>query len=170
MSGSFDSGRCVARSNSTGPISQSQPDRTLTDSISICSVKAPGPMHICLDVDDTITYAPQFFADLCARFADAKITIVTFRSDLAKTTEYLDSAGIRYDHVVVSTDPEHGKQADESLHEWKAGFINRLRPDMFFEDMPEVVCLVDALILVFMPCDEIIRDWITSQLRQRQSN
>ena len=127
-------------------------------------------MHICLDVDDTITYAPQFFADLCVRFAEAQITIVTFRSDLARTTDYLDSAGIRYDRVIVSTDPEHGKQASESLHEWKARFVNRLRPDVFFEDMPEVVSLIDPSILVFMPCDEIIRDWITAQLRQRNTN
>lgn len=123
-------------------------------------------MHICLDVDDTITYAPGFFAGLCDRFASARITIVTFRSDLAKTKDYLDSVGVRYDQVVVSTDEQHGKSKSESLHEWKANFVNRLRPDIFFEDMPEVVALIDPKILVFMPCDGIIREWISSQLNK----
>ena len=121
-------------------------------------------MHICLDVDDTITYAPHFFAAVCERFADARITIVTFRADKDQTEQYLDSVGVRFDQVVVSTDPEHGKQASQSLHEWKANFVNRLRPDMFFEDMPEVVALIDPSVLVFMPCDEVIRGWIASQL------
>ncbi len=123
-------------------------------------------MHICLDVDDTITYAPGFFAGLCDRFASARITIVTFRSDLAKTKDYLDSVGVRYDQVVVSTDEQHGKSKPESLHEWKANLVNRLRPDIFFEDMPEVVALIDPQILVFMPCDGIIREWISSQLNK----
>lgn len=123
-------------------------------------------MHICLDVDDTITYAPDFFAGLCERFASARITIVTFRSDLATTKDYLDSVGVRYDQVVVSTDEQHGKSKSESLHEWKANLVNRLRPDIFFEDMPEVVALIDPQILVFMPCDGIIREWISSQLNK----
>lgn len=123
-------------------------------------------MHICLDVDDTITYAPGFFAGLCERFANARITIVTFRSDLATTKDYLDSVGVRYDRVVVSTDEQYGKSKSESLHEWKANFVNRLRPDIFFEDMPEVVALIDPGILVFMPCDGIIREWISSQLNK----
>ncbi len=124
-------------------------------------------MHICLDVDDTITYAPKFFAGLCDRFADARITIVTFRANKAQTEEYLDSVGVRYDQVLVSTDPDHGKAATQSLHEWKANLVNRLRPDIFFEDMPEVVTLVDASILVFMPCDEVIREWISTQLNAK---
>ena len=126
-------------------------------------------MHICLDVDDTITYAPGFFAALCSRFDSARITIVTFRTDVTQTKEYLDSVGVRYDQVVVSTDRQHGRSTSESLHEWKANFVNRLRPDIFFEDMPEVVALIDPTILVFMPCDEVIREWICSQLKQKDA-
>ena len=121
-------------------------------------------MHICLDVDDTITYAPAFFAGVCDRFADARITILTFRVDKEQTEQYLNSVGVRYDQVVVSTDTDYGKTATQSLHEWKACFVNRLRPDIFFEDMPEVVALVDTSIIVFMPCDEVIRQWLASQL------
>ncbi|MEM7317284.1 MAG: hypothetical protein AAF497_29510 [Planctomycetota bacterium] len=121
-------------------------------------------MHICLDVDDTITYAPAFFASVCEKFANARVTIVTFRTDKTSTEQYLRSVGVRFDQVVVSTDPGHGKTATETLHEWKANFVNRLQPDILFEDMPEVVALVDSSILVFMPCDEVIREWIASQL------
>ncbi len=124
-------------------------------------------MHICLDVDDTITYAPGFFASLCDRFSGARITIVTFRTDLTQTKDYLNSVGVRFDQIVVSTDEQHGKSQSESLYEWKANFVNRLRPDIFFEDMPKVVALIDPTILVFMPCDEIIREWILSQLRKK---
>ena len=124
-------------------------------------------MHICLDVDDTITYAPAFFSALCDRFAEAQITIITFRKDREQTEQYLASVGVRYERLVVSTDPDHGKTVDESLHEWKANFVNGLRPDIFFEDMPEVVALIDPAILVFMPCDEVIREWITTQLDAR---
>ena len=71
---------------------------------------------------------------------------------------------MRYDRIVVSTDPDIGKAATQSLHEWKASLVNQLRPDIFFEDMPEVVALVDSSVLVFMPCDAVIREWITKQL------
>ena len=126
-------------------------------------------MHICLDVDETITYAPAFFAALCDKFAEARVTIVTFRTDKTETERYLNSIGVRFNRVVVSTDPDHGKTADQSLYEWKANFVNRMRPDMFFEDMPEVVARVDPSILVFMPCDEVIRDWISCQLNVRNN-
>lgn len=121
-------------------------------------------MHICLDVDETITFAPEFFSALSERFSSARITIVTFRTDKEKTEQYLDSIGVRYDRIVVSTDPDIGKAATQSLHEWKASLVNQLRPDIFFEDMPEVVALVDSSVLVFMPCDAVIREWITKQL------
>lgn len=121
-------------------------------------------MHICLDVDDTITYAPEFFVGLCRRFDGARITIVTFRSDEPETKAYLDGIGLRYDRVIVSTDSEHGRRESESPHEWKAALVNRLRPDIFFEDMPQVVSLIHPSILVFMPCDDFVREWISLRL------
>lgn len=121
-------------------------------------------MHICLDIDDTITYAPEFFARLVSRFAEARVTIVTFRTDRDETIKYLASAEVRYDQLVLSSDPVHGKTDDQSLQAWKAEFVNQLKPDIFFEDMPEVVALVDSSVLVFMPCDDVIRDWIREHL------
>ena len=121
-------------------------------------------MHICLDIDDTITYAPNFFVGICNCFSDARISIVTFRPDLDSARNYLRGIGLRYHDLIVSTDPSRGKLSNESLHEWKARFVNNLRPDFFFEDMPEVVALIDDDIVVFMPCDPVIRSWIKSKL------
>ena len=121
-------------------------------------------MHICLDIDDTITYAPEFFASLCDCFSEAAITIVTFRFDRESTEKYLQSVNVRYDRLIVSSDETYGKQTGQSLHQWKADLVNQLKPDLFFEDMPEVVSLIDPAIKVFMPCDEVIRGWIHSAL------
>ena len=120
--------------------------------------------HICLDIDDTITYAPTFFLQLVASYPEAQVTVVTFRSDYDATKEYLDSICIRFDRLIVSTDETDGKKEGESLHEWKANYVNRIKPDIFFEDMPEVVGLIDPDIAVFMPCDSVIRDWIRSKV------
>ena len=121
-------------------------------------------MHICLDIDDTITYAPEFFVQLVARFPEAEVSIVTFRGELEETRSYLDSLPIRFDRLIVSTDSELGKSEEQTLPEWKAGVVNDLKPDLFFEDMPEVVTLIDRSIFVFMPCDDLIRDWIADQI------
>lgn len=121
-------------------------------------------MHICLDVDDTITCAPEFFVGLCRRFDGARVTIVTMRTDEIGTKAYLDGIGLRHDRVIVATDPEHGRREGEAPHEWKAALVNRLQPDIFFEDMPEVVSLIAPSILVFMPCDGFVREWLSLRL------
>ena len=121
--------------------------------------------HICLDIDDTITYAPEFFRHLVDSFESAKISIVTFREDLPDTREYLASVQVRYDHLYVSSDPEFGKKETQSLHQWKATLVNEIiMPDIFFEDMPEVIAAIDEKITVFMPCDSVIRQWIQSNI------
>lgn len=117
-------------------------------------------MHLCLDIDDTITYAPGFFRQIQSAFDKAQTTIVSFRTDLDSTADYLESERILYDQLILSTHPELGKSADQSLSQWKAELVNSLRPDIFFEDMPEVVGLIDPEIVVFMPCDNVIREWI----------
>lgn len=121
-------------------------------------------MHICLDIDDTITYQPGFFSRLTHALADAKVTVVTFRTDFDDAESCLVENKIRYDELIVSSDPKVGKQGDEPLHVWKSNLVNRMMPDMFFEDMPEVVALIDDAIAVFQPCDSVIRSWIRSQI------
>lgn len=119
--------------------------------------------HIVLDIDDTITYSPDFFVRLSKLFGDCRITVVTFRDELTSTRRHLDSLGLRYDELILSSDPIQGRQAVEGLVEWKARIVNQLAPDLFFEDMPEVIAKVTSSIHVFMPCDELIRNWLRDQ-------
>ena len=76
---------------------------------------------------------------------------MTFRTDFESAEACLKGHDIRYDKLIVSTDPELGRKTDESLHQWKARLVNRMKPDLFFEDMPEVVSLIDDDIPVFQP-------------------
>ena len=121
-------------------------------------------MHICLDIDDTITYQPKFFSLLTQSISSCRITVVTFRADFEAAEDCLNELGIRYDKLIVSSDPISGQAVGESLHAWKSRLINQMKPDIFFEDMPEVVALIDDGIAVFQPCDSVIRGWIRSQV------
>ena len=119
-------------------------------------------MHICLDIDDTITYVPKLFQVLISAVPESKITVVTFRSDPSNAMKTLSDLEIRYDRLIVSSDESCGKGPNETLAQWKARVVNDLKPDWFFEDMPEVVSSIDPDIVVLMPCDELMRDWLKS--------
>ncbi len=121
-------------------------------------------MHLCLDIDDTITYTPDFFVNLIETMKPKEVSIVSFRTERTSTVEYLESIGLKYDRLILSSDPEQGRKEDEMFHHWKANLVNELKPDLFFEDMPEVVGLIDDSIKVFMPCDKIIREWIREKV------
>lgn len=121
-------------------------------------------MLICLDIDDTITYAPEFFSRITHCFVEARIVIVSYRQDYDAAAQLLRDLNVRFDQLVVSTDATLGKRPDQPLHEWKASLVNGLRPQLFFEDMPEVVARIDDTICVMMPCDSTIRSWLGSQV------
>ena len=72
-------------------------------------------MHICLDIDDTITYQPEFFARLTTTFSDARISVVSFRTDFDEAKRCLDELGIRYDKLIVSSDADLGAKKGEQL-------------------------------------------------------
>lgn len=143
-------------------ISRTRQPSSVPDNYSQVSQKLS--MHICLDIDDTITYQPTFFARLTRTFADARVTVVTFRTDFEAAASCLDEIGVRYDQLIVSSDPEFGKLESELLQDWKSRLINEIKPDIFFEDMPEVVASIDDGIAVFQPCDSVIRSWMRTQL------
>ena len=86
------------------------------------------------------------------------------RTEFQSATDCLSQNNIRYDRLIVSTDLEVGRKEEESLHQWKAGLVNKIKPDLFFEDMPEVVAMVDDDVAVFQPCDAVIRSWMRSQI------
>ena len=121
-------------------------------------------MHIALDIDDTITHAPAFFAAVTHALADAEITIVTVRERADGSEETLHELGIRYDRLVTSDDPELGRTDDATYHDWKIRVVTRLRPDVYFDDAPEVVHRIRPPTAVFMCCDDLIRGWLAKGL------
>ena len=121
-------------------------------------------MHIALDIDQTITHAPEFFSALTHAFADATVTIVTVRDSTDGAEGTLREHDIRYDRLVLSDDPDLGCTGDLEYDEWKAQVITHLRPDVFFDDSPEIVHRIPPPTAVFMCCDDVMRGWIKSSL------
>lgn len=121
-------------------------------------------MHIALDIDQTITHAPAFFAALTHALRDATVTVVTVRDRTDGAEETLREHGIRYDRLVLSDDPQLGRTGDLEYDEWKANVIAHLRPDVFFDDSPEIVHRIAPPTAVFMCCDDVMRDWIARGL------
>jgi len=121
-------------------------------------------MHIALDIDQTITHAPAFFSALTHAFADATVTIVTVRDSTDGAEETLREHDVRYDRLILSDDPELGRTGDLEYDEWKAQVITKLRPDVFFDDSPEIVHRIPPPTAVFMCCDEVMRGWIGNAL------
>ena len=79
-------------------------------------------MHIAIDIDDTITHAPAFFAALTHAFADAMVSIVTVRDRTDGAAETLRELGIRYDRLILSDDPDLGRSGGLEYDEWKRIF------------------------------------------------
>lgn len=118
------------------------------------------PLHIALDIDDTITAAPAFFALLTHALPAARVSVLSFRDDEPEARRLLAELGIRYDDLVLICDPMRGNCDGLPWEEWKAGAIAALGADVVFEDMPEVVQLIRPPTKVFMCCDESMREWL----------
>jgi len=121
-------------------------------------------MHIVLDIDDTITHAPEFFCSLTRALADSRVTIITYREDRDDAIAELDAIGIRYDDLISSDDSRYPMAPGEPLDAWKARVVMGLGPDVFFEDMPEVIHRIEPPVKVFLTCDEAVREWIRDKL------
>ena len=121
-------------------------------------------MHIAIDIDDTITHAPEFFSALTGALTGATITIVTVRDSTDGSEETLRELGICYDRLILSDDPQFGRTGDMQFDEWKADVITRLRPDIFFDDSPEIVHRIQSPTRVFMCCDEVMQGWLAKSL------
>ena len=76
-------------------------------------------MNVGLDIDDTITRHPEFFALLSAalKAQGHEVVIITFRESGAETTADLESWGIVYDRL-VTYDPR--TQNGDEIFAWKA--------------------------------------------------
>jgi hypothetical protein len=121
-------------------------------------------MHIAIDIDETITHAPEFFSALTSALAGATITIVTVRDSTDGAEETLRECNIRYDRLILSDDPQLGRTGDTEFDAWKAGVINQLRPDIFFDDSPEIIHRIKPPTRVFMCCDEVMQGWLAKSL------
>ena len=92
-------------------------------------------MRVRIDIDGTITQSPEFFAFLSKALIDAghQVIIVTYRLDREVTAEELADYGVQYHELVI---PE---SFDHEVADWKIEAYNRVKPDIVFEDMLEVI-------------------------------
>ena len=125
-------------------------------------------MIIAIDIDNTITYAPEFFAKLTNIFKDDEVVIVSYRDDLLESKKILEDCGIRYDRLILMNDEEWGIDDTTDMDHWKADVIKGIKADIFFEDMPEVIRYIEPPTKVFMACDEIIQQWIGQSLSKNK--
>lgn len=109
-------------------------------------------MIIALDIEDTITRRPEFFATItkALRNDGHRIIIITFRLDRAATTDDLERWAIHYDELVTCSLDEH---LEHDLEAWKGRVCRERGVDIFFEDNPAVLRHVDPSVACFMPVD-----------------
>lgn len=116
-------------------------------------------MNFRIDIDDTITRCPAFFAftSKALRSAGHKVYILSYREDRGFAEEDLAEYGIEYDELVLPADEDiRGVPWQEwkgAAARWKAETCRQHGIDIFFEDMPEVVNALDSTVTVFMPVD-----------------
>jgi hypothetical protein len=109
-------------------------------------------MNVALDIDDTITRHPEFFAFLSKALKDAghKVFVISYRADYEFTKAELAEYGVVYDDLILAGNMDLGLQG---FYKWKAGMCRELKIDVFFEDMPEVANIVDESTICFVPFD-----------------
>jgi len=114
-------------------------------------------MVVALDIDDTITRHPEFFAFLSRRLLDEghKVVIITFREDRQATRVLLDNLGIAFSTLVTSSLEAH---LTHGVDEWKAAVCREHAVDVFFEDDPRVIRHVAEPTVCMMPVDKKLHD------------
>ena len=109
-------------------------------------------MRIGIDIDDTITRCPEFFA-LISRALVAgghEVYVISYREGQEAVRAELGGWGIAYSDVVLPTNEELD---NAGFYEWKVQTCRRLKIDVLFEDMPEVINRLDDSVVAFMPYD-----------------
>lgn len=107
-------------------------------------------MVIALDIDDTLTRHPPFFALLTQALAEAghRVLIITFRDDPEVTASDLRRWGIAYHELFCWS-----MQANdlEDVDAWKAAVCSEHGVEVFFEDDADVLAHVDPATVCFTP-------------------
>ena len=57
-------------------------------------------VHIAIDIDDTITHAPEFFSLLTHALRDARVSVISFRDNEGEARDLLDELRIRFDRLI----------------------------------------------------------------------
>jgi uncharacterized HAD superfamily protein len=102
-------------------------------SIFDCGVK----MNIGIDLDGTITDAPEFFRALTSKW-DGKVYIITYRDNKEIAENDVKKFGVKFDEVILVN----------SFKE-KADVIREKNIKFFFDDMDEVIMHIPEDVMVF---------------------
>jgi len=107
-------------------------------------------VNIGIDIDGTISAAPEFFAVLTRTFRREghKVYIITYREPMAveATRRELADWGIEYDDMHLCGNAE-------DMGPWKAKIAKLLDLDIMFDDMPQSLCRLAPEIKRFWLCD-----------------
>lgn len=108
-----------------------------------------GPMHVVIDVDETITARPDFFRWLAGalRRDGHRVTILTVRRDHDETRRALEGLQIGYDRL--ETPPADVRSALD----WKIGRAQELAPDVVFDDCVDLANAMRSGTLALVPRD-----------------
>lgn len=103
-------------------------------------------LTIALDIDETITAHPGFFAFLsqAAVAAGHTVLIITFREDRKTAEADLSGWGITWTKLITSSFAEH---MEHGVDEWKGWVCREHGVDIFFDDMAEVMEHVDDSVM-----------------------
>ena len=125
----------------------------VADTLRMTSHPASAPkLTIALDIDDTISRHPDFFAFLSQSLVQNghRVLIITFRDESGRDGTEADLAdwGIHYDELICwSMETCDLAEVDA----WKARLCREHRVDLFFEDDPNVLAYVDDTTVCMQP-------------------
>lgn len=123
-------------------------------------------MVIALDIDDTITRNPEFFACLSAGFAAMghRVVVITFREKRDEVIADLRGWGIVHHEVICATTEA---VLTAGVEQWKADVCRRIGVDVIFEDDAASLRHVDPSVTAFLTVHHDRHDLAAVQ-RQRQ--
>lgn len=104
-----------------------------------------------LDIDDTITRHPAFFALVSASFIAAghRVVIITMRTDRAGAEAELARHGIQWTELHVFPEDLHWSK----LWPWKGDVCRERGVDVFFDDSPDILVHMPASTVPFLTVD-----------------
>ena len=111
-------------------------------------------MVVGLDIDDTITRHPEFFAFLSNALINAghKVIIITFRENRKVTEDYLKQCGIAYSQLITST---LDSCFEYGVDEWKSAMCRKYNVEILFDDDANIIKHMNESTLCMMPIETL---------------